>query len=86
MDMRQAMVSYPTLYGDNREVLKRISVPRFIITTKEQFAHHKELFKGHAIVKPLFERELAEGNTIIINESGGWCTEGEEIKIEEYLD
>lgn len=84
--MRQAMVSYPTLYGDNREVLETISVPRFIITSKEQFAHHKDLFKGHNMVKSLFERELADGKTIIINEAGGWCTEGNEIKIVEYLD
>ena len=86
MKMRKAMVTYPSKVDDHGEIIESIEVERQIIQSREQFGDYKKQFPLHyPIIEPLFKRELREGNTIIINEKGGWCVETEEIKIKRYL-
>jgi hypothetical protein len=86
MEMREAMVQYPTLVGENGEILENSIFKRKIIQSRQQFSDYKKNFPIHyPHVEPHFKRELREGNTIIINEKGGWCIETEEIKIKQYL-
>ena len=86
MEMREAMVQYPTLIGDNGEILENVLIQSKIIQSKEQLKHYKQLFPIHySLVEPHFKKELREGNIIIVNSKGGWCVETEEIKIKQYL-
>lgn len=86
MKMRKAIVTYPSKVDTNGEILESVEVERQIIQSKEQFGDYKKQFPiYYPTVKPLFERELREGNTIIINNNGVWCIETEEIKIVKYL-
>jgi hypothetical protein len=86
MEMRKAIVSFPSKVGENREILETIELERQIIQSRQQFGDYKKHFPLHySIVEPHFKIELREGNTIIINEKGGWCVETEEIKIKQYL-
>ena len=86
MKMKKAIVSFPSKIGDNKEILESIEVERKIIQSKEQFEDYKKDFPTHyPLTEPHFKRELREGNIIIINGNGGWCVEGEGIKIIKYL-
>lgn len=84
--MRKAIVSFPSKVGEDIEILESIELERQIIQSKEQFGDYKKQFPLHyPHVEPHFKSELREANTIIINENGGWCVAGEEIKIVKYL-
>jgi hypothetical protein len=79
--MKKAIVSFPHTDGT------RIEVEQNLIQDKTQLADYK---KKHPIyypmVEPLFKRELADGNIIIVNDKGGWCVPSEEIKIVKFID
>ncbi len=57
-----------------------------VITKKEQFAHYKQLHPlYYSLVEKSFKRELKEGNFILVNSKGGWCTQSEKIQIISFI-
>lgn len=86
MKMRTAIVTHPAKFDTNGEIVESIEVQRQIIQSIDQVADYKKQFPlYYHHVLPSFKRELKEGNTIIVNNNGGWCVENEQIKIKQIL-
>lgn len=79
--MQKAIVSYP------HKNETTIEVERFLIGSVDDMQSYFEKFPQYNIktLKDIFRRELNDGNTIIVNNVGGWCIETSEIKIIQYL-
>jgi hypothetical protein len=79
--MRKAIASFPAEAGTTVE--NNVHV----ITDMEQFPAYKQKHPLYApLVKENFEKMLGEGEVIIIQSNGGWCTEGGGVNIVKYLD
>lgn len=61
-------------------------VEQDVITKKEQLADYKRKYPlYYSLVKENFLREIKQGNFILVNSKGGWCTQSEDIKIIRYI-
>ena len=79
--MRKAIASFPAEAGTTVE--RQVHV----ITSMEQFSAYAKKHPLYApMVKKNFEEVLSEGEKIIVQPTGGWCTEGGDVNIIKYLE
>jgi hypothetical protein len=79
--MRKAIASFPSTGGTfvEREV--------HVLTDMKQFPEYEKLYPTYAkMVKKNFKNILDEGEIIIVQSTGGYCTESGDIKVVKYLD
>lgn len=86
MKMKTALVEFPILTDNENRVVETETFERQIIEDKRQFEDYKKSFPlQFGIVEKFFKRELENGEKIIINNKGGWCTETDTIKIKQFI-
>ena len=79
--MRKAIATFPA------ENATRVEREVHVLTNMKQFPEYKKQHPFYALMlKDTFKKVLSEGDTIIVNDRGGWCTNGETVKIVKYLD
>lgn len=79
--MRKAIASFP---AENGTTVKRNV---HVLTDMAQFPEYEKQHPMYApLVKKNFEELTGQGITIIVQSSGGWCTEGGNVLIVKYLD
>lgn len=79
--MRKAIASFPSKNGTFQEVEVNV------LTDMSQFPQYEKAYPTYAkMVKKNFKNILDGGEIIIVQSTGGYCTEAGDIKIVKYLD